>query len=178
MMVLLRSGANGMENGRTATYRIWCFVSTIGDSLRPEVAWARAPRGDYMPSLRSHCAIRGCTFVTFLFPSSDYGAAVVPRYCSALTCSIHSTTVPLSFSAMAIWVMTLSGAAPCQCFTPAGIQTTSPCRISSIGPPHRCTRPVPAVTIRVWPSGWVCQAVRERPASQRQSLPLFLRATR
>src|SRR5207247_713762 len=31
---------------------------------------------------------------------------------------------------------------------------------SSIGPPQRCARPQPAVTIRVWPSGWVCQAVR------------------
>ena len=41
-----------------------------------------------------------------------------------------------------------------------GNQTTSPGRISSMGPPQRCTRPQPAVTIRVWPSGWVCQAVR------------------
>ena len=39
-------------------------------------------------------------------------------------------------------------------------QTTSPGRISSIGPPQRCARPQPAVTIRVWPSGWVCHAVR------------------
>src|SRR5207302_4677180 len=33
-------------------------------------------------------------------------------------------------------------------------------RISSIGAPQRCARPQPAVTIRVWPSGWVCRAVR------------------
>src|SRR5437667_9438849 len=29
-----------------------------------------------------------------------------------------------------------------------------------MGAPHRCTSPHPAVTIRVWPSGWVCHAVR------------------
>ena len=45
-----------------------------------------------------------------------------------------------------------------------GIQTTSPGRISSIRPPQRCTRPQPAVTIRCWPNGWVCHAVRA-PAS-------------
>src|SRR5213595_3976761 len=57
-------------------------------------------------------------------------------------------------------VMAVVAAAPCQCFSPGGIQTTSPGRICSTGPPQRCARPAPAVTIRVWPSGWVCQAVR------------------
>src|SRR5271157_2556569 len=33
-------------------------------------------------------------------------------------------------------------------------------RISSTGPPQRCTRPQPAVTMRVCPSGCVCHAVR------------------
>ena len=61
---------------------------------------------------------------------------------------------------MAMWVMAVVGVAPCQCFSPGGNQTTSPGRISSTGPPSRCARPSPAVTIRVWPSGWVCQAVR------------------
>lgn len=28
------------------------------------------------------------------------------------------------------------------------------------GPPSRWTQPQPVVTISVWPSGWVCQAVR------------------
>src|SRR5205085_405204 len=32
--------------------------------------------------------------------------------------------------------------------------------ISSIGPPSRCTRPEPAVTISICPSGWECHAVR------------------
>ena len=45
--------------------------------------------------------------------------------------------------------MAVVGAAPCQCFSPGGNQTTSPGRISSIGPPQRCTRPQPAVTISV-----------------------------
>ena len=49
---------------------------------------------------------------------------------------------------------------PCQCFSPGENQTTSPGRISSIGPPQRWARPTPDVTISVWPSGWVCHAVR------------------
>src|SRR3954467_6176506 len=61
---------------------------------------------------------------------------------------------------MAICVIAVVGLAPCQCLSPGGNQITSPGRISSMGPPSRCTRPAPAVTISVWPSGWVCQAVR------------------
>src|ERR1700675_2981634 len=61
---------------------------------------------------------------------------------------------------MAIWVIAVVGVAPCQCFSPGGIQITSPGRISSIGPPQGCAQPQPAVTIKVWPSGCVCHAVR------------------
>src|SRR5436309_7684234 len=61
---------------------------------------------------------------------------------------------------MAMCVMAVVAAAPCQCFSPGGIQITSPGRISSIGPPHRRARPQPAVTTSVWPSGCVCHAVR------------------
>ena len=61
---------------------------------------------------------------------------------------------------MAMWVMAVVGEAPCQCFSPGANQTMSPGRISSIGPPSRWAKPQPAVTISVWPSGWVCQAVR------------------
>src|SRR5580704_7907274 len=56
--------------------------------------------------------------------------------------------------------MAVVGAAPCQCFSPGANQTTSPGRISSMGPPSRCARPQPAVTIKVWPKGCVCHAVR------------------
>src|SRR6266566_2945118 len=56
--------------------------------------------------------------------------------------------------------MAVVGVAPCQCFSPGGNQTTSPGCISSMGPPSRCTQPQPAVTINVWPRGWVCHAVR------------------
>ena len=58
-------------------------------------------------------------------------------------------------------VMAVVGVAPCQCFFPGGHRITSPGWISSIGPPHSCTQPQPIVTIKVWPSGCVCQAVRE-----------------
>src|SRR5579863_209705 len=59
----------------------------------------------------------------------------------------------------AMWVMAVVGAAPCQCFSPGGIQTTSPGRISWMGLPQSWMRPQPAVTTRFWPRGWVCQAV-------------------
>ncbi len=38
-------------------------------------------------------------------------------------------------------VIAVVGVAPCQCFSPGGNQTTSPGRISSIGPPSRCAQP-------------------------------------
>src|SRR3954471_1574586 len=81
-------------------------------------------------------------------------------YCSSLTCSIQSTTLPSFFSWMAMCVMAVVGVAPCQCFSLGGNQTTSPGRISSTGPPSRCAHPQPAVTISVCPNGCVCHAVR------------------
>jgi hypothetical protein len=61
---------------------------------------------------------------------------------------------------MAMCVMAVVAVAPCQCFSPGGNQTMSPGRISLVAPPQRCARPQPAVIIRVWPSEWVCHAVR------------------
>src|SRR3954453_20427550 len=61
---------------------------------------------------------------------------------------------------MASGLMRLVAVPPCQCFTPGGIQTTSPGWIARRSPRHSCTHPVPDVTIRVWPAGWVCHAVR------------------
>src|SRR5438552_18809163 len=61
---------------------------------------------------------------------------------------------------MAICVNAVVGVAPCQCFSLGGNQTTSPGRISSIGPSQLCARPRPDVTINACPSGCVCQAVR------------------
>src|SRR6478609_979592 len=71
---------------------------------------------------------------------------------------------------MAMWVIAVVGDAPCQCFSPGSNQTTSPGLIFSTGPPSRCTRPDPAVTIRTCPRGWVCQAVRA-PGSNVTALP-------
>src|SRR3954465_424185 len=56
--------------------------------------------------------------------------------------------------------MAVVAVAPCQCFCPGANQTTSPGRISWTGSPRRCAQPRPEVTIRVWPSGGVCHAVR------------------
>src|SRR5260370_24461604 len=61
---------------------------------------------------------------------------------------------------MAICLNADVGLAPCQCFSPGANQTTSPGRISSIGPPQLCAQPSPDVTINVWPNGCVCHAVR------------------
>ena len=80
--------------------------------------------------------------------------------CSSVTFSIQCTFVPFRGSVSAMCVIDVCGAAPCQCFWPAGILTTSPVRMSSTRCPHCWTRPVPAVTIRTWPAGCECQALR------------------
>src|SRR3712207_2832823 len=59
-----------------------------------------------------------------------------------------------------MWVMAVVVEAPCQCLSPCGNHTMSPARISCFGPPHCCTKPEPDVTMRVWPTGCVCQAER------------------
>src|SRR6185295_19106555 len=89
-----------------------------------------------------------------------HGETDGPRYCSSLTCSIQSTSLPSSCSWMAMCVIAVVADAPCQCFSPGANQITSPGRIASMGPPQRCARPAPAVTRRVWPNGCVCHAVR------------------
>src|SRR4051812_35367523 len=61
---------------------------------------------------------------------------------------------------IAIWLMELVAVAPCQCFTPGGVQITSPGLTSRFSPPSSCTQPVPEVTIRIWPAGWLCHAER------------------
>src|SRR5438445_1253620 len=76
-------------------------------------------------------------------------------YCSSLTFSIQSTTLPWRCSWIAMWVMAVVGVAPCQCFSPGGHQMPSPGRITLTGPPQLCTSPQPAVMIGVSPSGWV-----------------------
>ena len=86
---------------------------------------------------------------------------------------------------MAMWVMPMAAEAPCQCFSPGANHTMLPGRISSMGPPSRCAQPSPAVTSRVWPSGWVCQAVRApgskvtvAPPTRAGSVPLNGASTR
>src|SRR5439155_3300825 len=110
-----------------------------------------------LPGPELHDDVRHCSLLRFF---EGDRRRIYLRYCSSVTCSIQSTTLPWSASWMAMCVMAVVGAAPCQCFSPGGNQTTSPGRISSIGPPSCCARPTPAVTISVWPSGCVCQAVR------------------
>ena len=54
----------------------------------------------------------------------------LPEYSASLTCSIHVTLEPSSASWIAIWVIPVSGAAPCQWRSSGSNQTTSPGRIS------------------------------------------------
>src|SRR4051795_7171639 len=82
------------------------------------------------------------------------------RYCSSLTFSSHSAFFPPTMFVMAIWLIKLVAVGPCQCFTPGGVQITSPGLISRFSPPSSCTQPVPDVTIRIWPAGCVCHAER------------------
>src|SRR3979490_2532596 len=70
-----------------------------------------------------------------------------------------------------MWVMPLVGEPPCQCFSPGGIQTTSPGRISRTGSPCFCTRPTPEMTYSVWPSGCECQLVRAPGAKETRAGP-------
>src|ERR1700760_4213295 len=56
--------------------------------------------------------------------------------------------------------MPVVGAPPCQCFSPGGIQITSPALISLTGWPWVWKRPTPEITYSVCPNGWVCHAVR------------------
>src|SRR5256884_3836791 len=86
-----------------------------------------------------------------VFPSGGYGhdrlasfARGNRRYFSSLTCSIQWTTLPSSSSWMAMCVISLSGMAPCQCFSPGGLETTSPGCISLTVPSPGCTGPPPA----------------------------------
>jgi hypothetical protein len=69
--------------------------------------------------------------------------------------------------------------APCQCLTPGAVQTTSPGLMRRTGSPCACAQPSPAVTIKSWPSGWVCQLERApcwkvtvAPPSRASPLPL------
>src|SRR5205085_11196559 len=89
-----------------------------------------------------------------------HDVATSARYSSSLTCSSQSTTLPSSASWMAMWLMPVVAVAPCQCFSPGGHTTTSPARISRLAPPQHFTQPHPEVTTNLWPSGWVCHAVR------------------
>ena len=45
-----------------------------------------------------------------------------------------------------MWLIAVVGVAPCQCFSPGGHTTTSPARISRLGPPEHRTHPHPAVS--------------------------------
>src|SRR5438132_9748219 len=65
-------------------------------------------------------------------------------YSSSPTCAPHVALLPFSStSTIERWLMKRVGAAPCQCSSPGSKNTRSPGRITSIGAPRRCTRPMP-----------------------------------
>src|SRR3954452_25426469 len=73
---------------------------------------------------------------------------------------------------MAMWVMAVVSVAPCQCLWLGGHQITSPARISTRSSPSHWVQPVPEVTISVWPSGWVCQAVLPPGSKLTEAIPI------
>src|SRR5207248_1191290 len=55
------------------------------------------------------------------------------RYCGSLISSMHSTTLPLTLSWIAMCVFHVVALAPCQCFSFGANHTTSPVRFASTG---------------------------------------------
>src|SRR2546429_5259266 len=74
-----------------------------------------------LPGPELHDDVRHCFPLPFFHSDRR---RIYLRYCSSVTCSIQSTTLPSSASWMATCVMAVVGAAPCQCFSPGGDQTT------------------------------------------------------
>ena len=138
------SGASGNENELVGHDREACIVLSICHEF-------------------ASCGRRDRSRIAYRVPLSA-------AYCSSLTFSIQSTTLPFSDSLMAMCCIAVVAVAPCQCFSPGSNHTTSPGRTSSIAPPSRCTRPRPNVMMSVWPSGCVCHAVRA-PGSKVTALP-------
>ncbi|SOO31449.1 hypothetical protein XFF6994_1380004 [Xanthomonas citri pv. fuscans] len=141
---------------RLRAMRNGCVPTRRTPPKRREVCQAQhGPRSGPNPPLRSLALTRHHRRASIGI-AAVYSAA----YCASLTCSSQVTGAPSCDSAMAICVIATLALAPCQCLTPGGIHTISPGRICCAGLPPSCTRPAPAVTISVWPSGWVCHAVR------------------
>ena len=74
------------------------------------------------------------TFIFFIIVKS-YSCYFILLYSSSLTASCHSLDVFLPGISKARWENQLSFAAPCQCFTLAGMWMTVPGRISCAGLP-------------------------------------------
>ena len=72
---------------------------------------------------------------TFFIIVKYYGCYFILLYSSSLTASSHSLDVFSPGISKARWANQLSFAAPCQCFTLAGIWMTVPGRISCAGLP-------------------------------------------
>ena len=87
-------------------------------------------------------------------------------YSSSVTGSSHSLEVSSPGTSKARWANQPSEAAPCHCFTFAGIWITVPCRISTAGFPSSCYHPRPATPLIICPPPLVarcmCQLLRQR----------------
>ena len=83
-------------------------------------------------------------------------------YSSFVTGSHHSVLAPSAGTAMAMCWNQLSEAAPCQCFTSAGMFTTSPGLSARAGSPHSWYQPRPPTQMRICPPLWcMCQLLRQ-----------------
>ncbi len=114
---------------------------SAGEATAPYEPGSFSPRSSIFPVCLPDVASSGRFNANATF--SAFREDAQPRYCSSLTFSIQSTALPSSASWMAMWVMAIVGAAPCQCFSPGAKETTSPGRISSIGRPRAAPGPSP-----------------------------------
>src|SRR5262245_50976573 len=81
-------------------------------------------------------------------------------YSSSLTFSIQSTFLPFNLPLNGYVRHPRGGCSPMPVFDARRYPDDIPGLISCFCPPACWIQPVPAVTIRIWPSGWVCHTER------------------
>src|SRR6266478_328863 len=106
--------------------------------------------------------------------SSPYSLVREPKLPSHFSPIVFSAYLSFSSSTGVVASALFVGVAPCQCLSFGGHQTTSPGRSSTFDWPSLCTQPKPDVTIKICPSGCVCQA--ERAPGSNVTLPPRTRA--
>src|SRR6185295_12185884 len=124
-------GLGGIEERHAARVRVTderdrVLLLEAGPVAEAEAHAAETKGRDFEPAVS-----QGALLHRHSSPCTRAAAA----YSSSPTCSIHSTVLPSCCSTIAMCVIAVAGAAPCQCFSPGGHETTSPGSIRLAGPP-------------------------------------------